>query len=241
MERRLNIGNPPRLLIADDHAVFAESLRFSLEKTFAVVGIAIDGSTMVEEAIRLLPDVVIADIGMPHLNGLDAARRIRERAPTVRFVFLTMQDNPNLAAAALELGKVAFVLKHSGVSELQKAIEEVLRGQAYLTPKLRTEDWTEARARARQFSKELTQRQREIVQLCAEGGSIKEIAGRLSLSEKTVEFHKHHIMTAFNLKTNAALVLFALQRGLISMDPEPLSFLSSAQKASINPRLTSRH
>lgn len=240
MQRHLN-SIPPRLLIADDHAVFAESLRFSLEKTFAVVGIAIDGRTMVEEATRLMPDVVIADIGMPNLNGLDAARRIKDHCSNVKFVFLTMQDNPNLAAAALELGKVAFVLKHSGVSELQMAIGLVLRGQAYMTPKLRAEDWTEARARARQFSKDLTQRQREIVQLCAEGGAIKEIAARLSLSEKTVEFHKHHIMTTFNLKTNAALVIFALQRGLISMDPQPSSWLPAAHSESVASKPRSCH
>jgi DNA-binding NarL/FixJ family response regulator len=230
MERRQNNYISPRILIADDHAVFAESLRSSLEKTSVVVGIALDGRAMVEEAIRLMPDVVIVDIGMPLLNGLDAARRVRERVPRVKFVFLTMQDDPNLAAAALELGQVAFVLKHSGISELQKAIEQVLRGQAYLTPKLRAEDWTEARTRVRQFSKDLTQRQREIVQLFAEGGSIKEIAGCLSLSEKTVEFHKRHIMTAFNLKTNASLVLFALQRGLISIPPEPPPCLPSAHR-----------
>jgi DNA-binding NarL/FixJ family response regulator len=208
-----------RLLIADDHPVLAEALRASLERTYNVVGIVTDGRAMIEEATSLKPDVVIVDVGMPLLNGLDAARRIKECAPRVKFVFLTMQDDPNLAAAALELGRIAFVLKQSGVLELQKAIECVLRGQSYVTPKLRSLDWTETRARARQFSKELTPRQRDILQLFAEGGSIKEIAGQLSLSEKTVEFHKHHIMAAFNLKSNAALVLFALKHHLISIDP----------------------
>jgi DNA-binding NarL/FixJ family response regulator len=209
-----------RLLIADDHAIFAESLRASLEKGFDVVGIVTNGRAMIQEATRLMPDLVIADIGMPLLNGLDAARRIKECVPRVKFVFVTMQDDPNLAAAALELGRIAFVLKHSGIHELRKAIECVLHGESYLTPKLRPVDWTETRARARQFSKELTSRQRDIVQLFAEGGSLKEIAGELNLSEKTVEFHKHHIMTAFNLKSNAALVLFALKRHLISIDPD---------------------
>jgi DNA-binding NarL/FixJ family response regulator len=210
-----------RVLIADDHTMFAETLRGSLEKSFNVVGVVTNGCAMFREAARLSPDLIIADIGMPLLNGLDAARRISERAPRVKFVFLTMQDDPNLAAAALELGRIAFVLKHSGVQELQKAIECVVRGESYLTPKLRSEDWTEARARARQFSKELTPRQRDILQRFAEGGSIKGIAGQLNLSEKTVEFHKHHIMTAFNLKSNAALVLFALKHGLISIEPNP--------------------
>ncbi len=220
MERWKAENRLARLLIADDHAIFAESLRTSLEKSFDVVGTVIDGRAMVREATRLAPDAVIADIGMPLLNGLDAARRIKERTPPVRFVFLTMQDDPNLAAAALELGQVAFVLKHSGVLELQKAIECVLRNQSYMTPKLRSVDWMETRARARQFSKDLTPRQRDILQLFAEGRSIKEIAGQLNLSEKTVEFHKHHIMIAFNLKSNAALVLFALKHGLISIEPD---------------------
>jgi DNA-binding NarL/FixJ family response regulator len=154
---------------------------------------------------------------------LDAARRIKEQTPKVKFIFLTMQDNPNLAAAALELGQVAFVLKSSAGAELLKAIDLVLRGQIYVTPKLRTEDWVEAKARARQFSKEMTPRQRDIVQLFGEGKAIKEIAGLLHLSEKTVEFHKHHIMVAFNLKTNADLVLFALKNGLISPRQENLA------------------
>jgi DNA-binding NarL/FixJ family response regulator len=211
----------PRILIADDHAIFAETLRAYLEKTFTVVGVAADGRAMLQEAIRLSPEVIVADVGMPLLNGLDAARRIREHVPNVRFVFLTMHDDANLAAAALELGKVAFVLKCSGGLELLTAIEEILHGRSYVTPKLRPDDWVVAKTRAHQFSKELTRRQCDFVQLFAEGRSMKEIAAILSLSEKTVEFHKHHIMEAFGLKNNAALVLFAVKRGLISVDPQP--------------------
>ena len=211
----------PRILIADDHAIFAETLRAYLEKRFAVVGLVADGRTMLQEAIRLKPDVVVADVAMPSLNGLDAARRIRKQAPKVTFVFLTMLDDANLAAAALELGRVAFVLKCCGGGEVFKAIEETLHGRCYLTPRLRADDWVVAKARARQFSKELTERQRDFVQLFAQGHALTEIAGVLNLSEKTVEFHKHHIMEAFNLKSNADLVLFALKRGLISVDPEP--------------------
>ena len=215
----------PRILIADDHAIFAEALRVYLEKTFAVIGVVADGRAMLQEAIRLRPDVIVADVSMPLLNGLDAARRIREQVPKVRFVFLTMLDDPNLAAAALELERVAFVLKRSGGQELLKAIEEILHGRSYVTPKLRPEDWVVAKTRAHQFSKELTRRQCDFVQLFAEGRPMKEIAAILNLSEKTVEFHKHHIMEAFGLKSNAALVLFALKRGLISVDPEPSSVI----------------
>ena len=134
-----------------------------------------------------------------------------------------MLDDLNLAAAALELGKVAFVLKCSGGLELLTAIEEILHGRSYVTPKLRPNDWVVAKTRAKQFSKELTRRQCDFVQLFAEGQSMKEIAAILNLSQKTVEFHKHRIMEAFGLKSNAALVLFAVKRGLISVDPEPTS------------------
>lgn len=221
MEAQQNGIRRARLLIADDHAIFAESLRESLERWYTVLGTIMDGRAMIFETLRLRPDVVVADIGMPILNGLDAARRIRVQAPYVKFVFLTMRDDPNLAAAALEVGKIAFVLKHSGVSELREAIEQVLRGRSYITPRLRAEDWAEQRARARQFSKDLTPRQREVLQLFAEGASMKEIASILNLSEKTVEFHKHHIMEVFHLKSNAALVLFALKQGLIAIDSGP--------------------
>ena len=207
-----------RFLIADDHAIFAEALRTYLEKTYTVIGVVLDGRAMVAEAMRLQPDVIVVDVGMPLLNGLDAARRIKEQAPNIKFVFLTMHDDPNLAAAALELGPVAFVLKHSTGAELLKAIDHVLHGKPYLTPKLRADDWVETKARARQFSKEMTPRQRDIVQLFAEGCQMKQIAGLLNLSEKTVEFHKHHIMEAFNLRSNADLVLFALKNRLISLN-----------------------
>jgi DNA-binding NarL/FixJ family response regulator len=208
------------LLIADDHAMFAEALRVYLEKTHTVVGLARNGHAMVAEAMRLRPDLIVVDVGMPLLNGLDAARRINLQAPSIKFVFLTMRDDPNLAAAALELGPVGFVLKNSAGQELLKAIDHVLHGKPYLTPKLRAEDWVERKSRARQFSKEMTPRQREVVQLYGEGRSMKEIAGLLDLSEKTVEFHKHHVMQAFNLGNNAALVLFALKQGLISLNPQ---------------------
>ena len=210
----------PRCLIADDHVIFSDALRVYLATVLEIVGVVSDGHALVVEAIRLRPEIVIVDIGMPLLNGLDAARRIKKLAPKVKFIFLTMRDDPNLAAAALELGAIAFVLKHSAGSELLQAIQQVLRGQSYLTPKLKANDWVETKARARQFSTEMTPRQKDIVQLLAEGRSMKEIAGLLQLSQKTVEFHKHHIMVSFNFKSNADLVLFALNRGLIATNPE---------------------
>jgi DNA-binding NarL/FixJ family response regulator len=212
----------PQILIADDHTVFTEGLRLLLEKHYPVVGTVADGRALIREALRLKPDVIVVDVGMPLLNGLDAAERVRQDLPKVKLVFLTMQDNPNLAAAALELGMAAFVLKQSAGSELLKAIDQVMHSKCYVTPKLRPEDWVTQKTRARQYSKHLTPRQRDIVQMCAEGRSIKEIAGHLNLSERTVEFHKYHIMQAFNLKSNADLVLLALKERLISLDPNPL-------------------
>jgi DNA-binding NarL/FixJ family response regulator len=201
--------------------MFAEALSVYLERTFNVIGTVVDGRAMLEESIRLRPDVIVADVAMPLLNGLDAALRIREQAPHVKFVFLTMLDDPNLAAAALELGPVAFLLKRSCGVELLRAIELILHGRQYVTPELKAEDWVATKARARQFSKDLTKRQRDVVQLFAEGRPMKEIAAILNLSEKTVEFHKRHIMDVFNVKSNAYLVLFALKHGLITVDPEP--------------------
>jgi len=213
-------GTSPRLLIADDHAMFAETLRVFLEKTITVVGVVTDGRAMVAEAMRLHPDVIVVDVGMPLLNGLDAARKIKEQLPNIKFVFLTMRDDPNLAAAALELGVIGFVLKHSAGPELLKAVDYVLQGKPYVTPRLRSEDWVATKLRARQYSKDMTPRQKEVVQLLGEGRSIKEIADILALSEKTVEFHKHQIRELFNLHSTADLVLFAVKRGLVSINPD---------------------
>jgi DNA-binding NarL/FixJ family response regulator len=219
MERVSARGDDPRFLIADDHAMFAETLRGYLEKTFRVIGVVSDGRALVAEALRLRPDVIVADVTMPFLNGLDAARRIRVQAPNIKFIFLTMHEDPNLAAAALELGPIGFVLKQSTGQELLKAVDHVLHLKSYVTPRLRAEDWFATKIRARQFSKEMTPRQKDVVKLYAEGRSMKEIAAVLGLSEKTVEFHKHHIQGSFNLRSNADLVLFAVKQGLISVNP----------------------
>ena len=221
MEKRVLDTARARVLIADDHLIFAKTLGEFLEKHFSVIGIVTDGRTMVDEVIKQRPDVVVSDIAMPLMNGLDAARRIRELAPDVKFVFLTMQNDPNLAAAALELGRVAFILKLCDGPELLKALTLVLQGKSYVTKQLKPEDWVEARTRARQLSKELTSRQREIVQMLGEGRALKEIANILNLSFKTVQFHKQRLMKSFNLKNNADVVLFALKRGIISIDPQP--------------------
>lgn len=217
MEENRRSTTRPRVLLADDHALVAEALRVLLDKNFDVIGVVADGRALLAEAPKLKPDIVVLDIGMPSLNGLDAAVRLKVLLPAVKLVFLTMKDDPNLAAAALDLGAVGYVLKHSAASELVKAMSEVLRGKSYVSSRVQSDNWAVRKARAQQFSKELTPRQREVVQLLAEGRPMKEIADILKVSEKTVMFHKYHIMESFNLKSNAELVLFALKQGLISV------------------------
>lgn len=209
----------PRVLIADDHSIVAEGLRSLLGTICDVIGIVQDGRQLLLDAHRLKPDVIVLDIGMPLLNGLDAAERLTQSLPGTKLVFLTMNDDANLAAAALNLGAVGYVLKSAAASELLKAVSEVLQGRSYITPKLRSENWAVREARARQFSKDLTPRQQEVLQLLAEGRPMKEVANILKVSEKTVMFHKYHIMELFNLKNNADLILFALNRHLIPPGP----------------------
>lgn len=209
-------GIRTRVLIADDHSIVANGLRLVLEKSCDVIGIVQDGRQLLIEAPKLKPDVIVLDIGMPLLNGLDAAERIQPLLPGVKFVFLTMMDDPNLAAAALNLGAVGYVLKQSAVSELLTAVSEVLHGKSYVTPRLQAENWAVREARAQQLSKDLTPRQKEVLQLLAEGRRTKEIADILNISERTVMFHKYHIMQSFNLKSNADLVLLAIKHHLIS-------------------------
>lgn len=206
----------PRVLLADDHGVVVEGIRGLLQQHYEVIGVVMDGRALIAEASRVQPDVIVLDVAMPLLNGLDAGKKIREILPNVKLVFLTMQTDPNLAAAALQLGPIGFVLKHSAASELLTAIANVLRGKAHITARLKPTDWQAQQSRAKQFGKELTQRQREVLQLLSEGRPMKEIADILNVSEKTVMFHKYEIMKSFHIKSNPELVLLALKHGLIS-------------------------
>jgi DNA-binding NarL/FixJ family response regulator len=216
MHNPVSTTRRPRLLIADDHRIIAEGICLLLEERYGVIGIVEDGRQLLAEAPSLNPDVIILDIGMPLLNGLDAAKRLIVSLPKAKLVFLTMNEDANLAAATLALGAVGYVLKRMASSELLKAVSEVLQGKSYVTAKLRPENWAVREERAHQFSKELTPRQQEVLQLLAEGRPTKEVADILKLSEKTVLFHKYKIMELFNLKNNADLVLFALKHHLIS-------------------------
>lgn len=204
----------PRILLADDHSIVAEALRSLLCDHCDIVGIVADGHAMIQKAGELKPDLIILDIGMPVLNGLEAAEKVKEAMPDTRFVFLTMMEDPTLASAALRLGPVGYVLKHSASSELTTAIEEVVNGRPFLTQRLRGE--VPAEQEAAHGARQLTMRQREVLKLLAEGHLMKEIAHILKVSEKTVEFHKYQIMKNFALRSNAELVRFALKSGLLS-------------------------
>ena len=217
MQQTSHSDERPRLLLADDHVMVTEALRSLLEEEgYFVVGVVSDGRALLAAAQNLRPDFVVLDIGMPLMNGLDAAVGLRRALPRVKIVFLTMKDDCNLAAAVLRLGTVGYVLKHSAASELLTALREVSRGRSYVAPRLRAENWAVRDARARQVSKSLTPRQREVLQLLAEGRPMKEIGGILNVSEKTVMFHKYHIMRCHNLKSNADVILLALKEQLIS-------------------------
>jgi DNA-binding NarL/FixJ family response regulator len=208
----------PRVLIADDHLLVAEALKSLLTPEFDLVGVVEDGRQLIEAAGRLQPDVIVADVTMPHLNGIDALVRLRDDGNDVPVVFLTMHRDVNFARRALEVGAAGFVLKHSASVELVAAIHAALQGKTYLTPQLAgevLEAMKQGRERPADPIASLTLRQREVLQLLAEGRSAKEIARSLSISTRTVEFHKYQMMETLGLRTNAELIHFAIKNGLV--------------------------
>jgi DNA-binding NarL/FixJ family response regulator len=210
----------PRVLLADDHRILAEGVRGLLEPVFDLVGIVSDGRELVEAAIELRPDVVVADISMPSLNGIDAVEQIRQAGVSCRVVFLTMQRDVSYARRAMEAGASGYVLKHSAHEELVKAIREALRGQTYVTPLIAGEllrSYQEEGPQTADSARRLTPRQREVLQLSAEGRSAKEVASLLHISSRTAEFHRARVMKVLGVKTTAELVQYAIRNGLISV------------------------
>jgi DNA-binding NarL/FixJ family response regulator len=198
----------------------AEALKSLLTPEFDLVGVVEDGRALIEAAGRLHPDVIVADITMPHLNGIDALIRLRQGGDQVPFVFLTMHRDATFARRALEAGASGFVLKHSATVELITAINAALDGKTYLTPQLAgevLESMRQGPERVDDPVKALTPRQREVLQLLAEGRSAKEIATSLSISARTVEFHKYQMMETLDLHTNADLIHFAIKHGLVEL------------------------
>ncbi|MGB8768210.1 MAG: response regulator transcription factor [Candidatus Korobacteraceae bacterium] len=203
-----------RLLIADDHRLLADACKSLLEPEFQVVGIVADGRTLLKVAATLNPDVIILDIGMPHLNGLDAGEQIKHKMPTVKLVFLTMNMAADVAAEAFRRGASAYVLKHSAAEELITAIRKVVQGESYLSPLIARETVTFLLNQGKPTGdeKRITQRQTEILQLLAEGMSMKEVANVLDLKPGTVAFHKYRMMETLGVKTNAELLEYAIKR-----------------------------
>ncbi|HTS56433.1 MAG TPA: response regulator transcription factor [Terriglobales bacterium] len=208
-----------RILIADDHNLVAELCQKLLENEFEVVGTVCDGRALVQAAIELKPDVIVVDIAMPVLNGLDAARQVREMFPAVKLIFLTMNNDPAVAAEAFRRGASGYLLKTCASSEMVTAVRNVLRGIPYLSPTL-SKDTVDFLRRQRDTLEEneerLTERQREVLQLLAEGKAMKEIADILNMTARTVAFHKYRIMEVLDAKSNADLVKYAVRNHMVA-------------------------
>jgi DNA-binding NarL/FixJ family response regulator len=207
----------PRVLLADDHTLVVEAFKKLLEPEFEIVGTVADGRALLATAPRLNPDVVVIDLGMPLLNGMDAGQELKRQLPQTKLVVLTMSEDYDLAADALRHWASAYLLKKSAGSELVKAIREVLRGKSYVTPKVAQRLLEEfVRDPRPDRVKNLTPRQREVLQLLAEGRTMKEVAAILNVATRTVAFHKYRIMEEFGLKTNSDLVKFAIREHIVA-------------------------
>ena len=206
----------PRVLLADDHELLLGALAKLLAEECEVVGQVSDGRALVAAAQALRPDVVVLDISMPLLNGLEAARQIKQSMRDVKLVFLTMDEDPDVAAEAFRAGASGYLLKRSAPSELAVAVREVTRGRSYITP-LVTRDLVGSLMRPDVAgpARELTSRQREILQLLAEGRSMKEVAAILDIAPRTVAFHKYRMMEQLRVKSSAELVQYAVKHHIV--------------------------
>jgi len=203
----------PTILLADDHNIILEAFRNLLEPEYEVVGTVADGLALLNVATKLKPDVVVVDIGMPLLNGLAAGQQLKQKLPKTKLIYVTMHEDPDLATEALRTGASGYVLKSCAVSELLKSIHEALRGSSYVTPRIK-QGMMDSFIRSpypRSVSKKLTPRQTEVLELLVEGRSMKEVGTALSLTPRTVAFHKYRIMEVLNVKTSAELVQYAVR------------------------------
>jgi DNA-binding NarL/FixJ family response regulator len=207
----------PRILLADDHTMLLDAFQRLLEPRCEIVGAACDGRALIDLAASTRPDVIVVDISMPGLNGMDACAQLRRTMPDVRLVFLTANEDPDIAAEAISLGASGYLLKSSAPAELFTAIEQALAGKTYVTP-LVTKGvplGVFLRQAVKPGVEQLTTRQREVLQLLAEGRAMKEVANFLHVTARTVAFHKYTIMEQLGLKTSAELVQYALEHGLL--------------------------
>ena len=207
----------PRLLIADDHKIFAEGLKRLLNADFDIAGAVADGRELVAAAEKLRPDVIVADISMPLLNGIDAVMQIKKVHPEIKVVFLTMHPDVAYAVSAFKAGASGYVLKNSAPDELVTAIQEGLKGRTYVTPLIAGKllhSYQSGSPSGADTVLSLSSRQREVLQLLAEGRSLKEIAAILNISTKTVEYHKYRMMEDLDIKTTAELIRYAVKQGI---------------------------
>ena len=208
-----------RVLIADDHNLVAELCKSLLEPEFQVVGTVSNGHDLLHAALKLKPDVIVLDIAMPVLNGLDAGRQVKQELHSVKLVYLTMNTDPELALAAFDRGASGYLLKTCAASEMVLAVREVLRGKTYLSPTLKEKVATlrwEHRKTVKEEDDRLTPRQREVLQLLAEGKVMKEIGDILHMTTRTVAFHKYRMMEVLDAKSNAELVRYAVRNHLVA-------------------------
>jgi len=209
----------PTVLLADDHQIVIDGLRSLLSGEFEILAAASDGRQLVELADSLNPDIIVADISMPLLNGIEAVRQLRQAGCRAKIVFLTMHPDPSYLLRAIEAGAQAYVLKHAAAQELTGAMRDALRDRLYISPGLRTaaiqERLDETKPR-RRHSLALTGRQREVLQLLAEGKSAKEAGAILGISPRTVETHKYKMMDELGVKTSAELVQHAIKEGILT-------------------------
>jgi len=213
----------PRILLADDHAIVIEGLQRLLAPEFELVGVARNGLEMVETCATTKPDLVVADVSMPLLNGIDALHRMRRQGDTTPLVFLTMHPDMTSATRALDAGASGYVLKHSASDELVTAIRDALAGRTFVSPALMNPAMEERLVRGHGKAKgpELTPRQKEVLQLLAEGKSAKQIGALLGMSPRTAETHKYKMMDDLGLTTTAELVRYAVGHGLVSNEGTP--------------------
>jgi len=210
----------PRIVLADDHSLLLGAFKSFLEPEFEVVGTFLDGRTLVDNVKELHPDVIVLDIGMPLMNGISAGQKLKQDIPTVKLIYLTMNQDPDLAAEAFKLGASGYLLKSSAASELAFAIREALTGRSYVTP-LITEGMVGSfvqNLKRKKPTHKLTLRQKEVLQLLAEGRSMKEVAAILNLTPRTVAFHKYTMMEQLNLKTGAELIQYAIKNSIIGAE-----------------------
>jgi len=208
-----------RILIADDHTLIADLCRTLLEAEFEVVGTVNNGRAMVRAAAQWKPDVIVVDVAMPILNGLDAGQQVKEAFPTVKLIFLTMNGDIDLAAEAFRRGASGYLLKTCAASEMVTAVREVLHGKTYISKTLCKDEVNYLRRTELKLVEEeerLTERQREVLQLLAEGKVMKEIADILNMTTRTVAFHKYRMMEALGAKSNAELVRYAVRHHIVA-------------------------